>query len=40
MARALLRRGRPYEEAVRDFAPYSEVQEVNEPVRGGAAGVD
>jgi uncharacterized protein YecE (DUF72 family) len=34
VARALLRRGRPYEEAVRDFAPYRQVQEVNEPVRG------
>ncbi|HXE63300.1 MAG TPA: DUF72 domain-containing protein [Bryobacteraceae bacterium] len=33
VARALLRRGRPYEEAVRDFAPYTNVQEVNEPVR-------
>jgi len=33
VARALLRRGRPYEEAVREFAPYREVQEVNEPVR-------
>ena len=33
VARALLRRGRPYEEAVRTFAPYTEVQEVNEPVR-------
>lgn len=35
VARALLRRGRPYEEAVRDFSPYSEVREVNEPVRRG-----
>lgn len=34
VARALLKRGRPYEEAVRAFAPYTEVQEVNEPVRG------
>jgi uncharacterized protein YecE (DUF72 family) len=33
VARALLRRGRPYEEAVRKFSPYSDVQEVNEPVR-------
>jgi uncharacterized protein YecE (DUF72 family) len=33
VARALLRRGRPYEEAVREFAPYRQVQEVNEPVR-------
>lgn len=35
VARALLRRGRPYEEAVRDFTPYDRVQEVNEPVRRG-----
>lgn len=33
VARALLRRGRPYEEAVRDFTPYDRVREVNEPVR-------
>jgi uncharacterized protein YecE (DUF72 family) len=33
VARALLRRGRPYEEAVETFAPYDRVQEVNEPVR-------
>jgi uncharacterized protein YecE (DUF72 family) len=33
VARALLRRGRPYEEAVREFAPYTSVREVNEPVR-------
>ncbi len=33
VARALLRRGRPYEDAVRSFAPYDRVQEVNEPVR-------
>lgn len=35
VVRALLRRGRPYEEAVRSFAPYDKVQEVNEPVRQG-----
>ena len=35
VARALLRRGRPYEEAVRQFAPYDRVQEINEPVRRG-----
>ncbi len=35
VARALLRRGRPYEEAVKKFAPYAAVQEVNEPVRQG-----
>ena len=35
VARALLRRGRPYEDAVRKFAPYDRVQEVNEPVRQG-----
>jgi len=35
VARALLRRGRPYEEAVKKFAPYTAVQEVNEPVRQG-----
>ncbi|MEP6713947.1 MAG: DUF72 domain-containing protein [Terriglobia bacterium] len=33
VARALLRRGRPYEEAVRLFSPYDRVQEVNQPVR-------
>jgi uncharacterized protein YecE (DUF72 family) len=33
VSRALLRRGRPYEEAVETFAPYDRVQEVNEPVR-------
>lgn len=33
VSRALLRRGRPYEDAVRKFAPYTSVQEVNEPVR-------
>ena len=35
VARALLRRGRPYEDAVREFSPYNEVREVNEPVRRG-----
>ena len=35
VARALLRRGRPYEDAVRQFTPYDRVQEVNEPVRRG-----
>jgi uncharacterized protein YecE (DUF72 family) len=35
VARALLRRGRPYEQAVREFAPYDHVREVNEPVRRG-----
>ncbi len=34
VARALLRRGRPYREAVRKFSPYDRVQQVNEPVRG------
>ncbi|MCU1328059.1 MAG: hypothetical protein JWN34_3429 [Bryobacterales bacterium] len=33
VSRALLKAGRPYEEAVRLFAPYTKVQEVNEPVR-------
>lgn len=33
VARALLRRGRLYEEAVQTFAPYDRVREVNEPVR-------
>jgi uncharacterized protein YecE (DUF72 family) len=33
VARALLRRGRPYAEAVEEFAPYKRVQEVNQPVR-------
>jgi uncharacterized protein YecE (DUF72 family) len=35
VARALLRRGRPYKDAVRQFAPYDRVREVNEPVRRG-----
>jgi uncharacterized protein YecE (DUF72 family) len=35
VARALLKRGRTYEEAVRTFSPYDRVQEVNEPVRRG-----
>jgi uncharacterized protein YecE (DUF72 family) len=33
VARALLKRGRVYEDAVKSFAPYERVQEVNEPVR-------
>jgi len=33
VARALLRKGRPYEEAVKAFAPYSRVQDMNLPVR-------
>ncbi len=33
VARALLRRGRVYEEAVKQFSPYDRVQEVNAPVR-------
>lgn len=33
VARALLKRGRPYEEAVEAFAPYDRIREVNEPVR-------
>lgn len=33
VARALLRRGRAYEEAVKAFSPYDRVQDVNEPVR-------
>jgi uncharacterized protein YecE (DUF72 family) len=35
VTRALLRRGRPYEDAVRMFSPYDRVQDVNESVRGG-----
>jgi uncharacterized protein YecE (DUF72 family) len=35
VTRALLRRGRPYEDAVRMFSPYDRVQEMNEPVRQG-----
>jgi uncharacterized protein YecE (DUF72 family) len=35
VARALLRRGRPYEDAVKQFAPYDRIQDVNEPVRRG-----
>lgn len=33
VARALLRPGRAYEDAVRLFSPYTEVREVNKPVR-------
>lgn len=33
VVRALLRRGRPYEQAVAQFSPYKQVQEVNEPAR-------
>jgi uncharacterized protein YecE (DUF72 family) len=33
VTRALLRRGRPYEDAVRMFSPYDRVQDVNESVR-------
>jgi uncharacterized protein YecE (DUF72 family) len=39
VARALLRRGRAYEEAVKAFAPYDRVQEVNEPVRAALRGL-
>ncbi len=35
VARALLRHGRSYEEAVRQFTPYDRTREVNEPVRRG-----
>ncbi len=35
VARALLRHGRPYEDAVRLFSPYDRIQEVNETVRQG-----
>jgi uncharacterized protein YecE (DUF72 family) len=35
VCRALLKRGRPYEEAVKKFAPYEAVQEVYEPARKG-----
>jgi uncharacterized protein YecE (DUF72 family) len=35
VARALLKSGRPYEEAVRIFSPYDRVQEINEGVRNG-----
>ena len=33
VARALLRKGRPYEEAVAKFSPYQRIQEPNEEVR-------
>ena len=33
VCRALLKHGRPYEDAVKKFSPYTEVQEVNEPAR-------
>ena len=39
VARALLRRGRTYEDAVKSFAPYRHVAEVNEPVRQGLRGL-
>lgn len=39
VARALLRRGRRYEEAVQEFTPYDRVREVNEPVRRGLRGL-
>lgn len=35
VCRALLKRGRPYEEAVKKFTPYQAVQEVYEPARKG-----
>jgi uncharacterized protein YecE (DUF72 family) len=35
VTRALLRRGRAYEDAVRMFSPYDRIQDVNEPVRRG-----
>ena len=35
VCRALLKRGRPYEEAVKKFTPYASVQEVYEPARKG-----
>jgi uncharacterized protein YecE (DUF72 family) len=35
VVRALLKSGRPYEDAVRMFSPYTQVQEVNEEVRAG-----
>ena len=35
VTRALLKSGRPYEDAVRMFSPYTQVQEVNEEVRAG-----
>ena len=35
VCRALLKRGRPYEEAVKKFAPYTGVQEENEEARRG-----
>jgi uncharacterized protein YecE (DUF72 family) len=33
VCRALLKQGRAYEDAVKKFSPYAEVQEVNEPAR-------
>jgi hypothetical protein len=33
VCRALLRRGRPYEEAVAAFAPYADIQDPNPPAR-------
>ena len=39
VTRALLRLGRPYEQAVRKFQPYSSVQEPNPPVRAALASI-
>ena len=35
VARALLRRGRPYDKAVETFEPYDRIQEPNEGARAG-----
>jgi hypothetical protein len=35
VVRALLRRGRPYDQAVQNFEPYREIQEPNEGAREG-----
>jgi hypothetical protein len=39
VARALLRKGRPYEEAVAKFAPYRQVLEPNHEVRQALKGL-
>jgi hypothetical protein len=35
VVRALLKKGRAYEQAVRSFEPYRQVRETNEDARGG-----
>ena len=39
VVRALLRRGRPYEQAVSQFSPYKEIQDANVPARNAIRSV-